>query len=69
VLPPGSGVGIHAVDFDGDGRPDLLSVGHTATADIGYQSLFNRTPFFTLGTSRALLKLAAASTTNHSTAR
>jgi hypothetical protein len=44
VLPEGSGTGIHAVDFDGDGRPDLLSVARTMTGDVAYNSYFNRTP-------------------------
>jgi hypothetical protein len=44
VLPAGSGLGIHAVDFDGDGRRDLLSINTTSTADIRYQSYLNRTP-------------------------
>jgi hypothetical protein len=43
VLPAGSGLGIHAVDFDGDGRPDLVSVVPTATGDVRYQSYLNRT--------------------------
>jgi hypothetical protein len=58
VLPPGSGLGIHAVDFDWDGRPDLLSINRTETGDIRYQSFFNRTPFPTMRLSRALLKFA-----------
>jgi hypothetical protein len=44
VLPAGSGLGIHAVDFDGDERPDLLSIYPTATADLSYRSYYNRTP-------------------------
>ena len=44
VLPAGSGTGIHAVNFDGDGRPDLLSVARTATGDVAYNSYLNRTP-------------------------
>jgi len=56
VLPPGSGLGIHAVDFDGDGRPDLLAINTTNAADIRYQSYFNRTPFATLDLSRALFR-------------
>ena len=56
VLPPGSGLGIHAVDFDGDGRPDLLSITQTQTADIRYESYLNRTPFVSMGLSRSLLK-------------
>ncbi len=43
VLPPGSGLGIHAVDFDGDARPDLLSISPTGTGDVSYRSYFNRT--------------------------
>ena len=61
VLPPGSGLGIHAVDFNGDGRPDLLSIYPTSTGDIRYQSFFNRTPVATLGLSRALLRFVAPS--------
>jgi hypothetical protein len=60
VLPSGSGLGIHAIDFDGDGRPDLLSVVQNEAADIKYQSFLNRTPFSTLSTSRALLRLSSA---------
>jgi hypothetical protein len=44
VLPAGSGLGVHAVDFDGDGRPDLLSVYPTGTGDVSYKSYVNRTP-------------------------
>ena len=44
VLPAGMGLGIHAVDFDGDGRPDLLSIYPTSTGDVSYRSYFNRTP-------------------------
>jgi len=47
ILPAGSGLGIHAVDFDGDLHPDLLSIYPTSTGDIRYQSFLNRTPFFT----------------------
>lgn len=44
LLSQGSGFGIHAVDFDGDGRPDLLQLSHTLTGDISYNSFLNRTP-------------------------
>jgi len=60
VLPPGSGLAIHAVDFNGDGRPDLLSIYPTSTGDIRYQSFFNRTAVATLGLSRALLRFGGA---------
>lgn len=43
ALPQGSGYGIHAVDFDGDGRPDLLQVSQTPEGDVYYKSFFNRT--------------------------
>src|SRR4030095_4061530 len=37
---------VHAVDFEGDGRPDLLRLGWGGTgADIGYKSFLNRTAF------------------------
>ena len=56
VLPRGSGLGIHSVDFNVDGRPDLLSIYPTSAGDIRYYSYFNLTPFATLGLSRSMLK-------------
>ena len=61
VLTPGMGVGIHAVDFDADGRPDLLSLVNSQTGDVRYQSFLNRTPFITMALSRSLLKSAGRS--------
>ncbi|HSH91027.1 MAG TPA: FG-GAP-like repeat-containing protein, partial [Ramlibacter sp.] len=43
ALPQGRGVGVHAVDFDGDGRPDLLDASHSPEADVSYKSFLNRT--------------------------
>ncbi len=45
-LPKGSTfAGLHAVDFDGDGRSDLLRLGFgPRSPDIGYRSFLNRTP-------------------------
>lgn len=44
-LPAGASNGlIYAVDFDGDGRPDLLRVDPTSTGDVVYRSFLNRTP-------------------------
>jgi hypothetical protein len=42
-LPQGRDFGVHAVDFDGDGRPDLLQVSHTSSGDVAYDSFLNRT--------------------------
>lgn len=46
TMPKDSTLGkMHAVDFDGDGRPDILRLGWGVTgADIGYKSFLNRTP-------------------------
>ena len=44
ALPQGFGFGVTAVDFDGDGRPDLLAAGHTPEGDVQYLSFFNRPP-------------------------
>ena len=44
ALPKGFGFGVTAVDFDGDGRPDLLAAGHTPEGDVQYLSFFNRPP-------------------------
>jgi hypothetical protein len=44
-MPQGSNCsGVHAVDFDGDGRPDLLQAGSNKDADVFYRSFLNRTP-------------------------
>ena len=43
-LPQGRDFGIHAVDFDGDGRPDLVQLSNTTEGGIAYQAFFNRTP-------------------------
>ncbi|MBI5277684.1 MAG: VCBS repeat-containing protein [Burkholderiales bacterium] len=57
-LPRGRDFGIHAVDFDGDGRPDLVQLSHTAEGGIAYQSFFNRTT--RLVPSEPILHAAAA---------
>ena len=45
AMPHGSNRGpVQAVDFDGDGRPDLLQAGANQDADIFYRSFLNRTP-------------------------
>jgi hypothetical protein len=44
AMPRGSNCsGVHAVDFDGDGRPDLLQAGSNQDADVFYRSFLNRT--------------------------
>ncbi len=44
AMPAGSNRGpVQVVDFDGDGRPDLLQVGANSNADIFYRSFLNRT--------------------------
>jgi hypothetical protein len=44
AMPQGSNCGgVEAVDFDGDGRPDLLHAWSNQDADVFYQAFLNRT--------------------------
>ncbi len=44
VLTPGIGFQLEVVDFDGDGRSDLLEIAHHQSGGIRYGSHLNRTP-------------------------
>ncbi len=62
LLPPGLGLGTHAVDFDGDGRLDLVSITSFKTGDVQYQSYLNRTTrtaFATMSLSQSRLNFGA----------